>query len=209
MYTTLRKIREHRPCPERYRKLYKSLGGVKTYGEDTIITLEQIIDYNGLDDALWALRACNGSNVEKFVRLLACDYAERVLYIFEEEYPYDVRPRRAIEVSRKYAVGKATAKELQEAYFDARFAMYTVEEENASKRNAAEDAALAASIAADLFTLNMVFSDPIVEDVAKVARYAVSLYAGKNAEERGKIKEIEKEWQEYHLRETLKTFNEE
>ena len=36
----------------------------------------------------------------KTLHLLACDFAESVLPIFEKKYPEDNRPRRAIEVKR-------------------------------------------------------------------------------------------------------------
>ena len=48
-------------------------------------------------------------------RLFACDCAERVLPIYEKEYPDDKRPREAIEAARRYAEGKATKKELAAA----------------------------------------------------------------------------------------------
>lgn len=46
-------------------------------------------------------RECLGWN-EWTARLFACDCAEKVLYIYEAEYPDDNRPRRAIEATRKY-----------------------------------------------------------------------------------------------------------
>jgi len=93
--------------------LAKALGGIKAYGVNTPITLLQILDINGFDDALWALRACPDSDT--FARLLACDYAEHVLPIFETQYPDDDRPRKAIAVSRRYARGEATEAELTAA----------------------------------------------------------------------------------------------
>jgi hypothetical protein len=48
-------------------------------------------------------------------RLLACDYAERVLPLFEAQYPSDDRPRQAIEVARRFANGQATEEEMLEA----------------------------------------------------------------------------------------------
>jgi len=112
--TTFQKLHDAGACKERYRFLAKALGGIKAYGRDTPITLLQILDTNGLDDALWALRACPDS--EKFARLLACDYAEHVLPIFETRYPDDDRPRMVIEVSRRYARGEATDAELSAAW---------------------------------------------------------------------------------------------
>lgn len=111
--TSFRLLHDAGACRERYRFLAKALGGIKAYGRDTPITLLQILNINGLDDALWALRACPDSDT--FARLLACDYAEHVLRIFETRYPDDYRPREAIAVSRRYARGEATDAELSAA----------------------------------------------------------------------------------------------
>ena len=54
---------------------------------------------------------CNNWN-EKTARLFACDCAERVLYIYEDKYPKDNRPRFAIQVARLFARDKATPEEL-------------------------------------------------------------------------------------------------
>jgi transposase-like protein len=43
-------------------------------------------------------------------RLYACDCAEHVLHFFEEKYPDDKRPRKAINVARHYANGDQTVK---------------------------------------------------------------------------------------------------
>ena len=45
-------------------------------------------------------------NVERELRLFAADCAERVLHIFELEYPHDDRPRKAIAAARDYADGR-------------------------------------------------------------------------------------------------------
>ena len=111
--TRFRLLHDAGACKERYRFLAKALGGIKAYGRDTPITLLQILDINGFDDALWALRACD--DAETFSRLLACDYAEHVLPIFETQYPDDDRPRKAIAVSRRHAHGEATDAELSAA----------------------------------------------------------------------------------------------
>jgi len=42
-------------------------------------------------------------------RLLACEFAEAVLPIFEKAHPKDTRPRECIAVSRRFAFGEATA----------------------------------------------------------------------------------------------------
>ena len=53
---------------------------------------------------------------ERNLWLLACDFAERVLPIYEARFPGDDRPRRAIEVRRRYEMGQATLEELANAY---------------------------------------------------------------------------------------------
>jgi len=67
---------------------------------------------------------------ERIMRLFACDCAEHVLQFYEQKYPDDKRPRRAIEIARKFAKGEATQKELHDVW------------------NAARDANVAATVAA-------------------------------------------------------------
>jgi hypothetical protein len=57
------------------------------------------------------IRKLEGWN-KKSKRLFAADCAERVLPIFEKEYPTDSRPRKAIEASRKFANRKITMKNM-------------------------------------------------------------------------------------------------
>ena len=57
------------------------------------------------------LRRCEKWN-EKTARLFAADCAEHILYLFEEKYPEDNRPRKAILACRDYANGKIDEKKL-------------------------------------------------------------------------------------------------
>ena len=59
---------------------------------------------------------------ERTARLFACDCAEHVLPIYEQDYPDDNCPRHAIEVARRYANGEATVQELTAAWDAARAA---------------------------------------------------------------------------------------
>lgn len=52
---------------------------------------------------------------ERTARLFACDCAERVLPIYERDYPNESRPRMAIEMARRFAKGNATRKDLAAA----------------------------------------------------------------------------------------------
>jgi hypothetical protein len=106
---TLGAIRKHQPCKESWVKLLKHRGKTKSYNGRTKVPLVEILDLLGLDDALWALRALP-EEMDGQVRLLVCDLVEPVL-----QYTDDPRPAQALEVARRYAVGKATVDELDTA----------------------------------------------------------------------------------------------
>lgn len=134
--TSLKQIRAHSPCEDGYKKLVKSLGGVKSYGEDTPVTFKQIYDSNGYQDTLWCLRAVD----EKFYPLwrhFACDAAQDVEHLMTDE-----RSKNAIKAARLHADGKATDEELVAAGDAARAAA------RAAAWVAAGDAAWAAARAA-------------------------------------------------------------
>ena len=60
------------------------------------------------DWMIWLL-VNKGKTADKILRLIAADCAERVLPIFEKQYPGDDRPRKAILAARDYANGKIGA----------------------------------------------------------------------------------------------------
>ena len=98
-------------CGEGYDKLSQFLGGTSIYGKDTEINILTILESNGLDDAVWALEATKEES-DKTRCLIACDFAESVLHIFESKRPNDDRPRKAIEAARKFANGEISESEL-------------------------------------------------------------------------------------------------
>jgi len=53
---------------------------------------------------------------DRSARVFSCWCAERVLSMFEKEYPDDKRPRETIETARRYADGLATDEELAAAW---------------------------------------------------------------------------------------------
>lgn len=106
-YTTLNKIKAHRPYQDGWEKLLKSLG--KTQADDEPVSLLHILNSNGLDDALWALRASDAT--DKDMRLYAVWCARQVQYLMK-----DPRSLAAIDVAERYANGDATAEELSAAY---------------------------------------------------------------------------------------------
>ena len=111
--TTLRKIRDAKPCQNSWRKLYKHLGGIKAYGLDTPITFQQIIKNNGVDDALWCLRTV--PECDSLWRHFAVDCAERIKHLMKDERSFEV-----LKVARRYATGQATDQELAVAVDAAR-----------------------------------------------------------------------------------------
>lgn len=57
-YTTLSKIRSNYPCTEGWKNLLASLG--KSTADDEPLSLATILEANGVDEAIWALRAVEG-----------------------------------------------------------------------------------------------------------------------------------------------------
>ena len=114
LYTTFRLAKEAGVSCNSYHRFAQHKGGVDKWGGDTPIPLTEVLDVLGLDDALWCLR-CTTEPSDRFSRLLACEYAEHVLPVFESYCPEDNRPRCLIEVTRKFADGQATMAELQDA----------------------------------------------------------------------------------------------
>ena len=108
LWTTFNKLHEFNACTSGYQKLARSLGGVNKYGKDTPISLDKIIESNGLQDTIWSLRATTESS--EYLQIeFACRCAEHVLHFYEDKYPDDKRPRLAIEAARQCITNKTPA----------------------------------------------------------------------------------------------------
>ena len=129
MKTTLNKIREQSPCALGWEKLLRSRG--KTKADDEPVSIETILNSNGLDDALWCLRAVEGRDREIRHYMVWC--ARQVQHLMT-----DPRSINALDVAEKFADGLATQEELDAALAAA----------NDAANDAASDAAWAASDAA-------------------------------------------------------------
>jgi hypothetical protein len=105
--TTLNAIREHSPCTCGWEKLLKHLG--KTKADDEPLPLLRVLDSNGIEDTLWCFRAL-GPEHERWARLTVCDLVQPAM-----KYTTDPRPQKALDVSRAYSNGEATAGELKTA----------------------------------------------------------------------------------------------
>jgi hypothetical protein len=104
--TTLNAIRDHDPCVDGWQKLLAYLG--KTGPDDEPVTLATILDSNGFDDALWALRCVTGH--DRAIRHYAVWCARRVQHLM-----MDPRSVEALDVAERYADGLATDEELSAA----------------------------------------------------------------------------------------------
>jgi hypothetical protein len=111
--TTLTRIREHGPCPEGWEKLLRGLG--KTKADDEPIPFAFIVQNNGLDDALWCVRA-EPQNAREW-RLFAVWCARQVQHLM-----LDPRSLAALDVAERHANGLASDKELADAWAAARAA---------------------------------------------------------------------------------------
>ena len=175
---TFRAAKMARACLRSYEKFAKFKGGVTKWGTDKPFPLLEVLDNNGLQDALWALNCCRPTEErDRISRLFACDCSERVLPIFEKQYPEDKRPRQAIEVARRFANGKATLKEIEAASLAA---------------HAAYSAAYWAAYAAAYWAA-----------YAAYAAYAACLAAQAACLAAQAAGSAEREWQEKHFREMI------
>ena len=104
--TTLYAIRAHCPCATGWTKLLAHLG--KTKADDEPLPLLTILDSNGVDDALWCLRAMPEHS--RHWRLYAIWCARQVQHLMT-----DPRSIAALDAAERYARGDATAAELAAA----------------------------------------------------------------------------------------------
>ena len=132
MNTTLNQIRDESPCADGWKKLLAHLG--KTKADDEAISILTILDSNGLDDALWCLRAVTGHDRE--IRLYAVWCARQVQHLMTDKRSLD-----ALDVAERYANGLATADDLAAAIADAWSAASAAWSAADASRSAAEDAA--------------------------------------------------------------------
>ena len=106
MKTTLNRIRSYEPCADGWEKLLRRLG--KTKADDDPLNLLVVLNSNGLDDCLWCFRAVDGHYKE--MRLFAVWCAQQVRHLMADKRSID-----ALNVSERFANGKATVEELNTA----------------------------------------------------------------------------------------------
>jgi hypothetical protein len=187
MKTTLKKIKQHSPCPSGWTKLLTFLD--KTEADDEKLALLTILESNGLQDALWALRCVEGHDRE--IRLMACDFAESVVHLTNDE-----RCLNAIKVSRYYANGLATSEELDAASGAATAAARAADSDASyAARAAASTTAWAAARDAVVYARDARVAWAAASTTARTARDArVAAWAAAREEEEKKQIEIFKKY---------------
>lgn len=112
LYTTLNDIKKNGPCgtarddSHGFRKLLTYLS--KTKSDNEQLSFKTILESNGLEDAIWCLRAVDGYDRE--IRLFAVACARRV-----EHLDPTGQAKKTNDASERYANGLATAEELKAA----------------------------------------------------------------------------------------------
>ena len=103
--TTFAKIRAAGPCKSRYQMALKKAGGLRAYGANTPITVRQIVEEMGLDDALWCLHTM--PEFDHLWRKFAVNCVRRVQHLMT-----DKRSIAVLDVAEQHARGEATHEEL-------------------------------------------------------------------------------------------------
>ena len=104
--TTLNKIRSAKPCKEGWEQLLANLG--KTKADDEPLPLTTILESNGLDDCLWALRTV--PDHDSLWRKYAVWCTRQVEHLITDE-----RSKLALDVAWRHSNGEATDEDLEAA----------------------------------------------------------------------------------------------
>lgn len=167
---TLKQLRDARACFNGYNKLVASISGkplvednkYAVFDSDEPISIIQILDSNGLDDAIWSLRCIKDADSE--ARLFAVWCVRQIQYLLT-----DARSLTALDVAERFAYGLATREELQAAANSAVDAAANAA--NAAAANAA-NAAYAAADAAAAVAANAAAASAAAASAANAAAYA-------------------------------------
>ena len=149
--TTLAQLRKEGACFGGYNRLVRALQGKEFTGDDQSrethirfkhdapIALTYILERNGLDDALWALCACEQTQeLKRAERLFGVWCARQVQHLMTDQRSLD-----ALDVAERFANGEATEEELAAA----RAAAWGAAEAAKAARAAAWGARAAARVA--------------------------------------------------------------
>ena len=138
MKTTLNKIRDKKPCKEGWEKLLTHLK--KTKADDEELSLLTVLKSNGVEDAIWCLRAVD--DCDRDARLFAVWCARQVQHLITDQRSIDT-----IDAAERFADGLMARNDLNAARAAARGAAWDAAWAAAwgTARGAAWDAAWAAA----------------------------------------------------------------
>jgi hypothetical protein len=165
-------------CPD-YEKI-KEVVAKNSHGPNTLIPLTVVLDALGLYAALWALRWVPQAEVaerNRIARLFAADCAERVLPLFEHEFPDEKWPRRTIEAARWFA-GKPANRGFYKDREAVREEAWEASWATLEKENVETDFEQAARAAYETVTT---YAELAAMEAARKAADAVALNAGEEA----------------------------
>jgi hypothetical protein len=104
---TLNRLREFSPCKTGWEKLLKNLG--KKKADDEPISLQKILESNGLLDTLWCFRALpKNIEMQRSISGLALLFVKPIVPLMQ-----DKRSVNAVVVLEKFYLGIANLKELK------------------------------------------------------------------------------------------------
>ncbi|WP_425332119.1 hypothetical protein [Burkholderia multivorans] len=118
---TLDALRKAGACYKGYNKLVRSIQGETFSAEDADrnsyihfkhdaeIPLVDVLNSNGIDDALWSLRCVSGA--DRDIRLFAVWCARQVEHLMQDQ-----RSKDALDVAERFANGEATEEERAAAW---------------------------------------------------------------------------------------------
>lgn len=185
LVTSFKALREAGFEEEKIKRLEQVIGEAEKYGEEKPITISQILDANGLHDAIWALRTCPEAG--KLCRTLALDFAEHVLQGTFKNHPDGTKIRNIFESIKN----RSTAVSIEDAI------------------------AIASNIITNTENTSSLITDMMVGLVHKTpaeAAYTAYIHASAYAEYAGRLcgeepwqsMFKENDWQEKHFRKLLK-----
>ena len=149
---SLTTILAHDPCDDGLHNFKKVFGHLDP---DTPVPLLACLESNYVPDVIWALRAVH-QDISAVIPLIAADFAESALHIFEGKIPGDDRPRKAIEAARSGDKEEArhAARAADDAYATTHnAAVYNAANAAAAAYNAAAAAAAAPTAIASSFAV--------------------------------------------------------
>jgi len=157
--------RDHHPCEEgaRFALRHKTLAEVWANCER--------------GDWLWWMLRARGPVTKKLSVMVAIACAERVLCVYEAEYPNDNRPRKAIDAARAYL--RRPCKRLRSAARSASWSAWSAWSAASSASSASWSAAESAAMSAESAAMSAESAAMSAESAASSAESAASSAEGK------------------------------